>query len=46
MEWTYNKEYVGKAKTAFNIKLNNNKKDIENANGILAYTYFQNQGQN
>ena len=39
-----NKQYVGKAKTAFNIRLNNHKKDIKNPNAILAYRHFQQQG--
>ena len=36
-----NKQYVGKAKTAFDIRLNNHKKDIKNPNAILAYRHFQ-----
>ena len=36
-----NKQFVGKAENAFNIRLNNHKKDTENPNAILAWRHFQ-----
>ena len=41
-----NEHYVGKAETAFNIRLNNHRKDTKNPNEILACRYFQQQGHN
>ena len=41
-----NKQYVGKAETAFNIRLNNHRKDTKNSNAILACRHFQKQGHN
>ena len=41
-----NKQYVGKAETGFNIRLNNNRKDTKNPNAILACKHFQQQGHN
>ena len=41
-----NKQYVGKAETAFNIRLNNHRKDTENPNAILACRPFQQHGHN
>ena len=42
MECTlYNKQYEGKAETAFNIRLNNHRKDPKNRNAILARRQFQ-----
>ena len=34
-----------KAETAFNIKLNNNEKDVKIPNSNLAFNQFQNQGE-
>ena len=39
-----NKQYVGKAEAAFNIRLNNHSKDTKNPNSVLAYRRFQQQG--
>ena len=39
-----NKQYVGKAQTAFNIRLNNHRKDTKNPNKILACRHSQQQG--
>ena len=39
-----NKQYVGKAETAFNIRLNNHRKDSKNPNAILTCRHFQQQG--
>ena len=46
-----NKQYnrkttIGKAETAFNIRLNNHRKDKKNTNIILACRHFQQQGHN
>ena len=41
-----NKQYVGKAEIAFNIRLNNHRKDTKNPNTILACRHFQQQGHN
>ena len=41
-----NKQYAGKAETAFNIRLSNHRKDTKNPNTILACTHFQQQGLN
>ena len=46
MECTLYKQYVGKAETAFNIRLNNHRKDTMNPNAILACRHFQKQGHN
>ena len=47
MEYTlYKKQYVGKAGTAFNIRLNNHRKDNKSPNAILACRNFQQQGHN
>ena len=40
------KQYVGKAATAFNIRLNNHRKDTKNQNAILAFRHFQQQDHN
>ena len=34
-------QYVGKAETAFNLRLNNHRKDTKNPNSILACKHFQ-----
>ena len=41
-----NKQYAGKAETAFNIRLNNHRKDTEDPSPILACRHFQQQGHN
>ena len=41
-----NKQYVGKATTAFNIRLNNHRKDTKSLNSILACRNFEQQGHN
>ena len=41
-----NKQSVGKAETACNIRLNDHRKDIKNPNAILACRHFQQQGHN
>ena len=47
MEYTQcNKQYLGKADSTFNIRLNNHRKDIKNLNAILACRHFQQQGHN
>ena len=38
-----NKQYVGKAETAFNIRVNNHRKDTKEPNAILACINFQQQ---
>ena len=39
-------EYVGKAETAFNLRLNNHRKNTKKPNSILACKHFQEQGHN
>ena len=39
-------QYVGKPETAFNLRLNNHRKDITKPNSILACKYFQERGHN
>ena len=39
-------EYVGKAETAFNLRLNNHRKDSEKPDSILACKRFQEKGHN
>ena len=41
-----NKQHIGKAETAFNIRLNNHRKDTKTPNAILASRHFQKQGHN
>ena len=41
-----NGQYVGKAEMAFNIRLNNHRKDTKNLNTILVCRNFQQQGHN
>ena len=36
-------QYVGKAETAFNLRLNNHRKDTKKPNPILAWKHFQKQ---
>ena len=38
-----NKQYVGKAETVFNIRMNNHRKDTKDPNAILACRHFQQQ---
>ena len=40
------KQYVRKAETAFNIRLNNHRKDAKHQNAILACRYFQQKSHN
>ena len=40
------KQYVRKAETAFNIRLNNHRKNAKHQNGILACRYFQQKSHN
>ena len=39
-------QYVGKAETAFNVRLHNHRKDTKKPNSILACKHFQEQGHN
>ena len=39
-------QYVGKAETAFNLRLNNHRKNTKTPNSILACKHFQEQGHN
>ena len=39
-------QYVGKAETAFNLRLNNHRKDTKKPNSILTCKHFQEQGHN
>ena len=39
-------QYVGKAETAFNLRLNNYRKDTRKSNSILACKHFQEKGYN
>ena len=39
-------QYVGKAETAFNLKLNNHRKDTKKSNSFLTCKHFQEQGHN
>ena len=41
-----NKQYVEKAETVFNIRLNNHRKDTKTLNAILTCRHFQQEGQN
>ena len=40
-----NKQYVGKAETAFSFRLNNHRKDTKDPNAILAGRQFEQQGR-
>ena len=40
------KQYVGKAETSFNLRLNNHRKDVKKDDAIMAYKHFQQQGDN
>ena len=47
MEWILCKmQYVGKAEIAFNLRLNNYRKDTRKPNSILTCKYFQEKGHN
>ena len=39
-------QYVGKVETAFNLRLNNHRKDTKKPNSILTCKYFHEQGHN
>ena len=39
-------QYVGNAEAAFNLKLNNHRKDTKKPDSILACKHFQEQGNN
>ena len=39
-------EYVGKAETAFNLRLNNHRKNTKKPNSILACKHFQEERHN
>ena len=39
-------QYVGKAETAFNQRINNHRKDTKKPGSILACKHFQEQGNN
>ena len=41
-----NKQYIGKAETAFNIRLNNHRKDTKNPSALLGCRHFLQQGHN
>ena len=41
-----NRQYVDKAETALNIRLNNHRRDTKDPNAILACRHFQQQGRN
>ena len=41
-----NMQYVGKAETVFNLRLNNHKKGTKKSNSILACKHFQEKGHN
>ena len=40
------KQYVGKAETSFNIRLNNHRKDVKKVDAILACKHFQQESHN
>ena len=39
-------QYVGKAETAFNLRLNNHRNDTKKSNSILSWKRFQQEGHN
>ena len=39
-------QYVGKAETAFNLRLNNHRKDTKKPNSTVVCKHFQEQGHN
>ena len=41
-----NKQYVGKAETSFNIRLNNHRKDMKNIDANMACKHFQQENHN
>ena len=41
-----NKQYVGKAETSFNIRLNNNRKDVKKVDAKMACKHFQQESHN
>ena len=40
------KQYVGKAETSFNIRLNNHRKDVKKVDAIMACKHFQQESHN
>ena len=42
----YKMQYVRKAEIAFNLRLNNHRKDSKKPNSILGWKYFQEKGHN
>ena len=42
----FNKQYIGKAKISFNIKLNDHQKDVKKTNAIIACNNFQQESHN
>ena len=42
----YTMQYVRRAETSFNQRLNNHRKDIKKPHSILAFKHFQDQGRN
>ena len=40
----YNKQYIEKAETAFNIRPNDHRKDVKDTDAILTCKYFQEPG--
>ena len=43
---SYKMQYIGKGETAFNLELNNHRKDTEKPKSILTRKNFQEQGHN
>ena len=41
-----NKQYVGKAETSFNIRLNNHRKDVKNIDAKMACKHFLQENHN
>ena len=41
-----NKQYVGKAETSFNIRLNSHRKDVKKVEAIMACKHFQQESHN
>ena len=42
----FNKQYVGKAETSFNIRLDNNQNDMKKAHAIMACKHFPQESHN
>ena len=43
---SYNKKYVHKAETSFNVTLNNHRQDLKKANAVMACKHFQQTSHN